>query len=430
VILLTLELAQLDLGDALSDASLLSEELAAAPVSVEEGTSWSGGILRLAPAYFVIALPFGFSGIPGILYTMLLLGSLAFLASRLAPAASVWGIVVFVMLATAHVAAAWSWGIPPARLALLVDNFSIYDTLWIFPQLLLAMHLMTILLFGVFPLFYLLPEKVRPKRNELFAVWFFCWWFMMSVLVFQGRFDLTVRLPGLLGALALTAFASVWMPLGRLWMYQFAKVTGFSRLMPAFGSGGDGVSFTDAKLQEAQAASRLEAEEFAGVIEIGRRLFTSHDQAAFPGMWLSLIRAHIEQEDIYEGEKLLKEFQARFGNSSRADEGTLLESLYKSVTGDFAGALKAINMIPDDRARKFAGDEAALSLLVIGRCNVFFNQAIQAHIDWTRALDHARLPLVRAYILVELALQDASMNRREWTDKWVAFATHLSVHSR
>ncbi|HEY9070242.1 MAG TPA: tetratricopeptide repeat protein [Candidatus Ozemobacteraceae bacterium] len=426
LILFVLQLTHVDLMGALVTSMILCEQLAAAPASVENPAGWEMGIQSFSPVYFVTSFPLGFSGFFGIIYAFLLLAGLAFMATRLAPAASFWGTCAFVGLGVAHVITAWKVAVPEFRLALLVDEFSIFDSQWILPRLLISMHLVTLLLFGIFPLFRLLPEKMRPRRNELYAIWFFCWWFSLFVLVFQSRLDLTVRLPGMLVSLGIAGVFSLWLPLGKYWMYRFAKVTGMSRLMPALGASSDPTSFTGAKLQEAQALSRLENEEFLAVLESGRKLFSLHDPSAFPEMWLAMIRSRIELEDLFEATQLLSEFQTRFGTSRHAPYGLLIEALLKSVAGDFAGAIKAVNEIPDDRARKFSGDDAAMSLLVTGRCMVAFNQGVQAHIDWTRGLDNARLPLVRAHLLAELAFQDFLMSRREWTDRWAEKAAALS----
>lgn len=425
-ILFVLELGCLNLVEAFRDAAQLSNELALGEKSGDERISWSVGIQRYSFINFVSALPIGLSGVFGFAYALLMIGILTGIATRLAPVASLWGSIAFVTIAGAHILVAWWAGMPDARIAMLTDEFSIYDSVWILPRILIAMHIITISLFIVFPLFYLLPANMRPKRNELYAIWFFCWWFMMFVLLFQSRLNLTVRLPGITISAFCVCLAAIWMPLGKYLMFQCAKVTGLSRMMPAISTGDDGVeSFSDAKLHEARSVSRLEAEDFTAVIVMGKKLFAMHDRAAFPEMHLAMIRASIELEDTYEAQKLLSEFHDQFGSSRHDPYGTLLEALLKNLTGDYAGALKAINSIPETRAALFGGDETALSLLVTGRCNVFFSQPQQAHLDWTRALEHARLPLVRASILVELALLDSADNRRDWTERWSAAADSL-----
>lgn len=406
-ILFLLELGSLMLVDAFEDALLLSMQMEPAGGSGE-------AFIR-----FASSLPIGFSGVSGFLYALLLMTILAWIATLLAPIASKYENAVFVMLAVAHIMAASWWGISDARIALLADEFSIYDSVWILPRLLIAMHMVTVSLFIAFPLFYLLPVKMRPKRSELYAIWFFCWWFMTFVLVFQSRLGIMLLLPGILASLLFAGLAAIWMPLGKFLMFHCVKITGLSRVMPSIRVKEDGAeSFSDAKLQEAQAGSRLEAEDFEAVIRTGKKLFALHDRDSFPEMHLFMIGAYIEQEDLYESRKILSEFQSRFGDSKYAHIGSLMEALLKSMEGDFAGALKTINSIPAARIASFGGDETALSLLVTGRCNAAFEQPQQAHVDWTRGLDHARLPLVRASILSELARLDFLNGRSEWTARW------------
>ncbi len=421
VLLFLLELDSLRLVDAADSAVQLSDALASFLKSGDGSAAWSLWLQTFPLVNYLSAIPLGLAPDIGILYSLILIGTLIVMAVRLAPAAPVWSSLVFGLLAVLHVAVAGWLGLPDARAALLVDAFSIYDSVWIVPRLLIAMHAVTLVLIIGFPLLFLTPERKRPRRSELYAVWFFCWWFMAFVLAFQSRLDITVRLPAMLTSLVCATLAAFWMPLGRFMMYQAAKVTGLSRMMPTV-SMGDGESFSDAKLHEAQAVSRLEEEEFDAVILAGKRLFALHDRASFPVMHLSMIRAYLEQEDIYECRKLLFEFQSRFADSRQAVYGILMEALLKSVTGDFAGALKTINTIPESRAASFGGDDTALSLLVTGRCHAALGNPQQARQDWTRALEYAKLPLARASILAELALQDVSDNRQDGRETWSAAA--------
>lgn len=429
VILFLLDLDSLRLADAADSAALLSSRLGSCLKTGEGSYSWNVWLQTYPLINFVSALPLGLANDVGILYTVFLLAVFIVIASRLAPVAPIRGSVAFALLAVFHVIVAGWAGLTEARIALLGDAFSIYDSVWILPRLLIAMHIVTIALFIVLPLFFLLPERKRPTRNELYAVWFFCWWFMVFVLVFQSRLEITIWLPGIMVSLACAGLAALWMPLGKFLMFQIAKVAGVSRMMPAIRLGGD-ESFSDAKLQEAQAVIMLEAEEFESVILTGKKLFGHHDPSAFPEMHLSMIRAYLELEDIYECRKLLFEFQSRFTDSRYAAYGVLMEALLKSVTGDFAGALKTINSIPESRAASFEGDETALSLLLTGRCHAFLGNAHQARQDWTRALQYARLPLARASVLAEMALLEAADGRLESLEKVCAAADALGGGSK
>lgn len=424
VILFLLELDSLRLIDAADSAVLLSNSLAAFLKSSDGSGAWSVRLQTFPPINYLSAIPIGLAPDIGILYALILTGILIVMAVRLAPAASGLSSLVFALLVVLHVAGTGWFGLSEARTALLVDTFSIYDSVWIIPRLLIAMHAVTLAFFIGLPLLFLVPQRKRPRRSEVYAVWFFCWWLMTFVLIFQSRLDIMVRLPGMVASLACALLASFWMPLGRFMMFQAAKMTGLSRMLPAVSAGGE-ESFSDAKLHEAQAVIRLEEEEFEAVIITGKKLFALHDPASFPEMHLSMVRAYLEQEDIYECRKLLFEFQSRFADSRRATYGILMEALLKSVTADFAGALKTINAIPEWRAASLGGDDTALGLLVTGRCHAALENPHQAHQDWVRALEFAKLPLVRACVLAELALLDASENRRELTAKWAAAAKAL-----
>ncbi len=424
VILFLLELDSLQLIDAADSAVLLSNALAAFLKSDDGGRAWSVWLQTFPLVNYLSAIPIGLAPDIGILYTLILSGILIVMTVRLVPATSMSGGLVFAVLVVLHVAGAGWFGLAEARTALLVDTFSIFDSIWIIPRLLIAMHAVTLAFCVGLPLLFLVPERKRPSRSEVYAVWFFCWWFMAFILIFQSRFDIMIRLPGMLASLVFAILAAFWMPLGRFMMFQAAKVAGLSRMMPAVGTG-CGESFSDAKLHEAQAVIRLEEEEFEAVIITGKRLFALHDPASFPEMHLSMIRAYLEQEDIYECRKLLFDFQSRFAGSRQATYGILMEALFKSVTADFAGALKTINAIPESHAASLGGDDTALSLLVTGRCHAALGNPHQAHQDWMRALEFARLPLVRACVLAELALFDASEDRRELAAKWAVAAKTL-----
>lgn len=423
-ILFILELDSLRLIDAAYSADQLSNWLTEFLKAGDGDESWSVYLQTVSLINYLSAIPLGLAPDIGILYLLILIGVIVFIAARLLPGAPLRENVIFVLLAVLHVAAAGWLGLPDARAALLVDTFSIYDSIWIIPRLLIAMHVVTIGFFIALPLLFFLPERKRPRRSELYAVWFFCWWFMAFVLIFQSRLDVMIRLPGMLVSIVCTGLAAFWMPLGRFMVFQAAKVTGLSRMMPV-GSADGGESFSDAKLHEAQAVIRLEEEEFEAVILTGKKLFALHDRASFPEMQLTMIRAYLELEDIYECRKLLFEFHSLFAGSRQAAYGILLEALLKSVTGDFAGALKAINAIPESRAASFGGDDTALSLLVTGRCHAALGNPQQARQDWMRALEYAKLPLVKASVLSEQALLDAVDSRREAMESWVAAASAL-----
>lgn len=421
----------LDLGHAnFLRAWEVSGELAAfqPPVtSDDEDSGWMDWVFSWQLPFFVIALPLGLGGLSGAVYLLLLLVGLWFLAGRLTPAGGLGLGLLFIGLAVGHVGTAWWLGVDGLRLALLSDAFSLFDPVWLLPRMVAASHLITLSLYLVFPLFFLLPEALRPQKRELFALWFFCWWFMMFVLAFQSRLGGEVRWPLMAVSLGLTGLFCLGMPLGRYLFFLVGShlgLKGAQLISPPVAAKG-AIGFTDAKILESNAQKHFDLDEFDQAVSLSRKLLTGTDRKGFPGCWLLLIRSLIEREDLVEAERSLKDFTAAFQKSSVLASGQLLAAWYKSLTGDHAGALSLIQSIPEERVKGFSVNEAALSLLVLGRCNMAFNQPVQAHIDLSKALSFVRHPLTGAQILCELAELDTTMNRLDWSLKWLEQVSSL-----
>ncbi len=421
----------LDLGHAnFLRAWELSGELAGyrPPVTADdEEPGWLDWVLSWHIPFFVTALPLGLGGLPGAVYLLLLLAGLWFLAGRLTPEGGPGLGLLFTGLAAGHVGVAWWLGIDGVRLALLRDTFSLFDPVWVLPRLVSASHLITMALYLIFPLFLRLPEALRPQKRELFAIWFFCWWFMTFVLVFQSRLGGEIRWPLMAVSLGLTGLFALAMPLGRYLFFLVGSHLGWKGgglVSPATATKG-AIGFTDAKILETNAQKHFELDEFDQAVALSRKLLSGTDRKGFPGCWLLLIRSLIEREDLVEAERSLKDFLTTFQKSSVLASGQLLSAWYKSLTGDHAGALSLIKSIPEERIQGFSANEAALSLLVLGRCNMAFNQPVQAHIDLSKALSFVRHPLTAAQILCELAELDTTMNRLEWSLKWLEQAASL-----
>ena len=385
------------------------------------------GVFSYRLPFFVCSLPLGLSGIFGIGYFLALFVGLWFLASRLITSGSLFLDCCFVALAAGHVIPTWWLSVGPVRFASLIDEFSLNDSVWILPRLLSSGHLIALALFLIFPLFNFLPGSHRPQRYELYSIWFFCWWFMAFVLVFQSRLNAGVRWPVMLVTLGLAGFFCLMMPLGRYIFFLAGNFFGIkgTRFLASSGVGVSGMGFTDAKINESKVLKLLETDEFEQAVALGRKVIANTDRKGFPACGLGLIRALIENEDLYEAEKNLKEFLKVFRNSSHLESGKLLSAWYKSLTGDHAGALSLINSISEESIRGFSANESGLSLLVLGRCNLGFNQAVQAHMDFSKGLSLVKNPLTAAYILCELSAMDIQMNRLDWAQKWVIQANAL-----
>ena len=376
--------------------------------------------------FFLANLPIGFGNLIGVLYLIFLLGLLAILATQLIPSGDLRTDILFVIFAVISMHVAWRYGIRDLQTAILSINFDFYSPTWIIPRLLTSMHFVTFGLFFIFPIFRALPERMRPLRHELYAIWFFCYWFMVFVLVFQSRLPLTLQLTYMGISFAIGCVFSGFMPMGRYVIFLVAGGLGFGGVFQLDKGGIDGgSSFTDAKIKEAKAIHLLENEEFDEVIGISKKVLANFEKKAFSGLWVALIKALTENEDFDEATALSGEYLKAFGNSSAGDPGLLATAFLKSMKGDVSGALAIIQGISEARAKSFSSEQIAGSLYILGRCNLSYNESVQAHIDFSKALESAVLPLTKAQILFELCLMDLKMNRVEWARKWASQATSL-----
>ncbi len=379
----------------------------------DEGQPFGWSILTGHLPFFLLTLPCGIGGLPGLVYVLVLLAILVGLALHTSPLGGRRLDLGFTVVALGHVAIAWWVGIDAARLGFLQDDSSIADPIWIVPRLLMGIHLCTLALYLAYALFSTLPPAWRPQRYELYGSWFFCWWFMSMVLIFQSRLEGVMRWGLLAGSLFLTVGCTLAMPLGR---YLFLMVGGMlgwqgGRFLAATSVGKGTIGFTDAKILETTILKHLDLDEFDEAIALGRKLLSGTDRKGFPAAWLGVIRALIEREDLVEANQSLTEFLQVFQGSSVLVSGHLLSAYYKSMTSDHTGALAIIQKIPSERVQSLSANEAALSFLVLGRCNLAFDHAVQANLDLTKGLSLAKNPLTAAKILCELVDLEVSMNR-------------------
>lgn len=373
-------------------------------------------ILTASPAIFVLNIPLGLGGLmSGLYFTALFLG-LCFFATRLTPPTAVWHNVVFVILGVAAILVAQIVMKRELFLALLQDDFSLNDSIWVIPRMLVAGHLVAIALFAVFPSFKLLPEDQRPKRYELYGIWFFCWFFMAFVLVFQSRIGFGNRMLLMLASFALAAIASFFVPLGRLVIFRLSSLLGygdFAALSKHDLRKNGGVSFTDAKILETKSWKLIEKDEYEETIMTARKILGSYERKTFPLLWKAYIFALLAREDLVEAQQQINEFLEVFKSTGVFESGQLYEAFLKSRKGDFGGALKIIRGLPEHRVKSFTQDENALSLLVLARCGLACNDNVQAHIDLSKSLNVAKLPLLRAEALVEIAELDFNLKSKE-----------------
>ncbi|MFZ5952488.1 MAG: hypothetical protein ACOYXC_17440, partial [Candidatus Rifleibacteriota bacterium] len=250
--------------------------------------------------------------------------------------------------------------------------------------------------------------------------WFFCWFFMIFVLVFQSRMNSFGIRFGLMGASLFLAFiSSFFMPLGRFILYKITNLLGMGGFAEVSRKDiSSSVSFTDAKILEAKAMKLTTQDDWDEVVMTARKVLGSHEKKTFPQLWKAMILALIAREDFIEAQKSVSEFLDTFSNSNLKESGQLLESYLKSCRGDYAGALKIIRGFADERIKGFSPDEDALSLLVLGRCGLFYKENVQAHIDLNKAFGCAKLPWIKAESLVELMELDFNMRSKDAIGKW------------
>jgi len=219
------------------------------------------------------------------------------------------------------------------------------------------------------------------------------------------------------------------MPLGRFVLFKITNAFGFSSIAEVRRqdlSAGKGIGFTDAKILETRAWKLIESEDFEEVVLTSRRVLGSLDRKNFPQIWKALIFALLSREDFVEAQKCIADFLDTFKNTPSYEAGLLYEALLKSRKGDFAGALKIIRALPDDRVRSFSPDENAISLLILGRCSIAYKEYVQAHIDLTKAFNCARITLIKSDALVEVVELDFTMNSKDALAKWKLKAAEIN----
>ena len=373
------------------------------------------------PFLYLLALPLSLNSFISCIYFVILFCCLALVAARTTTQTTFWHSLMFVAGGVVTLMVTQLVIRHDLFIAAMMSDFSPHDSVWILPHLLVAGHLLALALFAIFPAFTALPEGQRPLRYELYSIWFFCWFFMMFVLVFQSRIDFLPRMLYMALALVLTAVTSFFMPLGRFVYFKLATLAGFDNFTSGYKPDmrkNSNISFTDAKILETKAWKMLEKDEFGEILVLGRKILYSFDGRSFPTLWKAVILASIYREDFVEAQKYINEFLALFKSTFINASGQLLDALLKSKRGDFAGALKIIKFMSDNHVRAFLPDETALSLLVLGKCGLAYNENVQAHIDLAKAVNCARIPFIKAEALLEVAELDYTMKSKEALNKW------------
>ena len=384
--------------------------------SAEEDSGIFGQILVSPPAIFLTCLPLGLSYVLCALYFATIFCGLLFVATRLTAPSPVWHNVLFVILGVVAVLVAQLMMKREFFIAILQDEFSLVDSVWIIPRMLVGGHFIAAALFAVFPAFLLLPESQKPKRHELFGIWFFCWFFMAFVLIFQSRIAFGTRMSLMAATFVMSVITSFFMPLGRFVIFKIASLLGYGDLASVNRQelrGSGAISFTDAKILETKAWKLVEKDEYEEAILASRKILGSYDRQTFPLMWKAYIFALIASEDYVEAQQQLGEFLEVFKKHNAFESGQLYEAYLKARKGDFGGALKLIRGLPEHRVKSFSPDENALSLLILGRCALACGENVQAHIELVKAFNTAKMPLIKAEAMVDIAELDFKLKSRD-----------------
>ena len=185
------------------------------------------------------------------------------------------------------------------HLGILSGQAFVGDAAWVFPRHLMGMQMVSAALFPILSLFRTLPNAFQPQRRELYAIWFFTFWFMLGILFFQSDMPFIARLPGLALCLAATLLAAANLPLSRYLLFKASLLFGFQVPIDVGSQAGPGgAGFTDLKIQEARILACLEREEFPQVIRDAQPIL-DQGRKAFPSLWLAVLRARIESEDYF-----------------------------------------------------------------------------------------------------------------------------------
>jgi tetratricopeptide (TPR) repeat protein len=382
--------------------------------------------------YFMAFIPVCINPLLGAIYFFILFSILGLLIYTLAVNKSIKSIFIFATIGTALMLGIQQASFNLSLTQIMKPGFSIYDNTWIIPRLLIASHFITLALLVLLPLFKYLPQKQRPLSKELYGVWFFCFFFMIFICSFQGRLDSFTRF----GLMTLGAFfsliASVTIPMGRYVIFSLTSFMGLSKvseILSADSSNETPISFTEAKIFQANAHKLIIEEKFLDLIIQSKKLLHHHSFTALPTLWQQMILAMIFTEDYDSASSNINTYLEAFADTTHYEKGLLYQAYLKSNKGDFADALKIIKSLPNARVKSFSNDETAICLLVLGRCGCHYKELVQAHIDLTKAMTYAKIPLLKAEALLEITALDYKMNAKVAIQKWAKQAHELKGNS-
>lgn len=386
--------------------------------SGDELMPWGFAIIKSEIPFILTTLPIGLSGVCGLVYCFFITFLLIILARHATNDKENSKDILFAIIVFMHVLVTYLLGSSDVLLCFYKNQFSVYDVELVPVRLLIAANVCSYFMMLVYALFSTLSLELRPKKQELYSIFLFCWWFCLLVLLIQsnkiGIFQW--------GWIIISAFACMFfvvgMPLGRYILIYVGKYTGWefirinSYFATNFNRGSQVLSFTDAKVLENEILDKLAQEKYEEVIKVGNYLLSRTNKASFPNSWLAVNRALLEIEDIPKGYKEIKNYLQVFAQSNYANAGKILLAYYKTLVGDFAESVKIISQCtPDYAIIGKISEDLALLFLSAGRCNILYNELVEANINLNKGLKLAINSLTKLYIIFELMTIELKLNR-------------------
>ncbi len=383
---------------------------------------------------FISFLPLFLSRYMAIFYYIFLFTTLGLSASALSKKTNIKHVIIFVIGGVALLTIAQNYCINDVYTSLLLDRGdNIYDGIWIIPRMIIASHLVALALFLIFPLFKLVKENMRPVTYELLGIWLFCFFFGIFVLAFQSNnLKLFPRLAymsiGIIGSI----LSALIMPFSKLLIYKLFPQTGSAVVDNVNNSKSPtkNLSFSDIKILENKMWNFVNNGDITSALALGKKVLNLETKKNFPSFALAMIVSQISAEDYETAVKSINDFYQIFQNTDYYESCQVYEAWLKTEKGDFPTACKLINSISADRAKSMSGDESAISLLTLGRYCLSIKDNVQSHVNYTKALQCAKSPLIKLMILLELSELDNAINSKQSLQKWKMQVTDLPVRGK
>lgn len=409
-----------NLGRALSTAGELQKTLDKVDFG-DESPPFLSSLWKIQIVAFFTYLPIALGPLLSFIYFSCLIIIFILVASRFSTSSSLAYDVTFFAATLTLILVAQHISSKDLFSTAMLDDFFLYNVAWLIPRLLISTHFTTFGLLLIMPLFQLLPESQRPRRYEFYGIWFFCWWFSLFVLSFQSQLSFSTRIIQMVVFAILTALSAAFMPLGRFVFYRVSQLLGIGGITEISKKDlrkKSSIGFTDGKILEAKIEKLMFKEDFNEIIFIGKQVISKLNPKSFPKLMKNLVFAHIITEDFLEAKSLATTFQKTFKTGNNTETAKLINAHIKVQTGDFVAALELINSMDRGKIKSFTNNETALSLLILGKCNVAYKEYVQARKDLENSFEISELPIIKSSAALELAKLSLKMNKQGWINVW------------